>query len=105
MMEEGGYLYISVPIEPRGKTYFNAYRSFAESELLALFKMFTVLDKIFIYGSTLSTEKKDQLGFGCYHLNKNPIPKGTPQAQNSSAGRGKAVLPTQAGARELPKAA
>lgn len=70
VIRSGGSLYISVPVQPRAKTYFNAHRSFNEFEFLCLFSDFTLKDKAYIYGSVFTRDSRDDLGVGCYHLVK-----------------------------------
>jgi hypothetical protein len=65
-----GSLYISVPVEPIPKTYFNAHRSFLEAEFLSLFAGFQLLDKAYIYGKDFTRKSRKIFGIGCYHLIK-----------------------------------
>lgn len=69
---KGGDLYISVPIEGHGKTYFNAHRSFNEKYLLEeLFGNYNLMDKKYIYEQSFG-DKLDysKFGVGCYYIKK-----------------------------------
>lgn len=71
VIRPGGSVYVSVPIEPHAKTYFNAHRSFTEAQFLSYFPGFTLRDQAYIYGSRLSRERKASPGVGCFHLVKD----------------------------------
>lgn len=71
VIEPGGSIYVSVPIEHYAKTYFNAHRSFTEEQFLSLFPGFTLQDQAFIYGSRFSREREAAEGVGCFHLMKD----------------------------------
>lgn len=70
VLAKGGHLYISVPIEDRNRTHFNAHRTFREEEFLALFEPLVVLERRYIYGQEFGDILKSGLGTGCYHLFK-----------------------------------
>lgn len=68
VIKPNGNLYISVPIEERSKTYFNAHRSFNEDYIFELFAPFKVVDSKYICGNKFTD--KPALGFciACYHM-------------------------------------
>ncbi|MFM7642213.1 MAG: DUF268 domain-containing protein, partial [Cyanobium sp.] len=70
VMAPGGSLYLSIPVEAKPATYFNAHRSFSEADFLAYFHEFEMKDSAYIYGSEFVSELRDEFGVGCYHLIK-----------------------------------
>lgn len=66
----GGSLYVSVPVEPESRTYFNAHRSFAESELVRMLEPLTIVERRYIYGSAMLEERRDEAGVGCYRARR-----------------------------------
>ena len=71
IVQPGGDLYITAPIDDENRTYFNAHRAFEESYLLELFEPFTVIDYRYIYGKSFTNQHKSGFGTGCYHLRKS----------------------------------
>jgi hypothetical protein len=70
IVQPGGDLYLSVPLDDVDRTYFNAHRAFTEPALLALFAPFEVVEKRYIYGYDCVTRPQPGFGTGCYHLRK-----------------------------------
>jgi len=68
IIQPGGDLYISVPINDENRTYFNAHRAFEENYLLSLFEPFIVIDKHYIYDRSFIDHRKAGFGIGCYHF-------------------------------------
>jgi ubiquinone/menaquinone biosynthesis C-methylase UbiE len=68
VVQPGGNLYISVPIDDENRVYFNAHRAFREEYLVSLFAPFEVVEKRYIYGSQFGDQQKTGFGVGCYHL-------------------------------------
>jgi SAM-dependent methyltransferase len=68
VMQPGGDLYVSFPVDDANRTYFNAHRAFREKYMLGLFEPFAPLEKRYIFGKRF-LERPD-MGFGtaCYHL-------------------------------------
>ncbi|MCW5211926.1 DUF268 domain-containing protein [Desulfobulbus sp. TB] len=65
-----GYLYISLPVDDRNITYFNAHRAFTEQYILDMFPDFDVVEKRYIYGYQFCTALKNEFGTACYALRK-----------------------------------
>lgn len=70
IVQPGGDLLISVPIDVENRIYFNAHRAFREDYLLELFRPFEVIEKRYIYGNTFGSEIRSKFGTGCYLLRK-----------------------------------
>ena len=68
IVQPGGDLYVSVPVDDVNRIYFNAHRAFAENYLLSQFAPFAVLDRCYIYGRECGGELRQGFGTGCYHL-------------------------------------
>jgi len=68
VVQPGGDLYISVPLDDKNRIYFNAHRAFREEYLLTLFEPFQVVESRYIYGRTFGEQRKSGFGTGCYHL-------------------------------------
>ena len=71
VIKPGGSLYISLPVGKKNRTYFNAHRVLEESYLLSLFQPFQILDKQYIYQSTISNQLPPSGAVGCYHLQRS----------------------------------
>lgn len=70
ILQPGGDIYISVPIDDVNRIYFNAHRAFTEEYLLKLFKPLEVIDKHYIYNGEFVNEVQRGFGIGCYHLTR-----------------------------------
>lgn len=71
VISPGGNFYFSVPIEEISTTYFNAHRSFTETDLFEKYLyQFDVLDSKYIQGNNFMDEKPFGFSIGCYHLKK-----------------------------------
>ena len=68
IVQPGGDLYVSVPIDDVDRIYFNAHRAFAETTLCELFSPFEILERRYIYGPNYGDQLKTGFGTGCYHL-------------------------------------
>lgn len=70
IVQPGGDLYISVPLDDVNRIYFNAHRAFCESYLEKLFAPFEILERRYIFGNDFTKDIKTGFGTGCYHLKK-----------------------------------
>ena len=70
IIQPGGDLYLSVPIDDENRIYFNAHRAFREDTLLSWFAPFEVVEKRYIYGYEFGEHLQKGFGTGCYHLRK-----------------------------------
>jgi SAM-dependent methyltransferase len=71
IVQPGGMLFLSVPIEDQNRIYFNAHRTFSEAYLLDLFAPFEVMQRSYIYGyQFVHTIQPGRAGTGCYHLRR-----------------------------------
>jgi len=68
IVQPGGDLYLSVPIDDENRIYFNAHRAFKEKYLIELFGPFQIVEKRYIYDRDFSDRCKPGFGTGCYHL-------------------------------------
>jgi SAM-dependent methyltransferase len=68
IVQPGGDLYISVPIDTENRIYFNAHRAFQEKYLLSLFAPFTVIDQKYIFNDQFMDRPDEGFGVGCYHF-------------------------------------
>lgn len=68
IIEPGGDIYISIPLDEENRTYFNAHRAFSEEYLMRVFKPFEISELRYIYGKEFGIKKGSSLGVGCYHL-------------------------------------
>lgn len=68
VVQPGGDLYLSLPLDDVNRTYFNAHRAFHEDYLLTLFAPFVVMERRYIFGTTFSEVRGSGFGVGCYHL-------------------------------------
>ena len=73
----GGNLYVSVPIDPTGRVYFNAHRSFPHAELLKKFPELQLADVLFIqHGRRFTLLQFPEIDFaaaevvGLYHFRR-----------------------------------
>jgi SAM-dependent methyltransferase len=68
----GGSLYISVPIDKENVVYFNAHRAFTREYVLKLFKLLTLVEEKYVYGSLIfdKYEKERGFGTGLFHFKK-----------------------------------
>ncbi|MEI6842846.1 MAG: DUF268 domain-containing protein [Methanomicrobiales archaeon] len=64
----GGDLYVSLPINDKNCTYFNAYRAFNEEYIMKLFDPLIVEEKRYIFGKRFTDTREAGFGIGCYHL-------------------------------------
>jgi len=68
VVQPGGDLYVSVPLDDENRVYFNAHRAFREDYVLKLFEPFQVVERRYIYGKTFTDRLQPGFGIGCYHL-------------------------------------
>ena len=72
VLQPGGDLYISVPIERRTEVHFDANRVFTEPDLLALFQELELVESRYIYGNEFTDQlRQDRGGVGCYHFRRS----------------------------------
>jgi len=70
IVQPGGYLYLSVPLDDVNQIYFNAHRAFTESYMLDMIHPFSVLQRRYIYGNRFSETQSAGFGTGCYQLRR-----------------------------------
>jgi SAM-dependent methyltransferase len=70
VVQPGGDLYISIPLDDENRIYFNAHRAFREEYLIMLFEPFQVIESRYIYNRTFGEQRKPGFGIGCYHLRR-----------------------------------
>ena len=70
VLAPGGDFYISVPIDDKNRTYFNAHRSFREAYLFEQFEQLKVVEKRYIFGNRFIHQPMTGFGIGCYHLHR-----------------------------------
>ena len=64
VLEIGGVLLFSVPVDNENKIYFNAHRAFTRDYILELFDDFEILDEKYHYGIKMFDEYDAEKGFG-----------------------------------------
>lgn len=70
IVQSGGHLVVSVPIDDQDRIYFNAHRAFHEASLLQQFAPFEVREVRYIFGKHFGTAKGKGFGVACYWLVK-----------------------------------
>jgi SAM-dependent methyltransferase len=70
IVQPGGDLLISLPLDDASRIYFNAHRTFTESQVIEFFAPYTVVDKKYIYGTSFTSVLHSGFGVGCYHFRK-----------------------------------
>lgn len=70
IVQPGGDLYISLPLDDENRVYFNAHRAFREEYLLRLFEPFHIVERRYIYGRNFGDQRKPGFGTGCYQLRR-----------------------------------
>jgi SAM-dependent methyltransferase len=70
IVQSGGNLYLSLPIDDRDTVYFNAHRAFCEASILKLIHPFIVVSKGYIYGTRFTGSRESGFGTACYHLRR-----------------------------------
>lgn len=70
VVSPGGYLYISMPVDSKNVTYFNAHRAFTEDYVAGLFEEFEIVDRRYIYGKRFVDNIGSGFGVACYALLK-----------------------------------
>ncbi|PKP60029.1 hypothetical protein CVT91_05735 [Candidatus Atribacteria bacterium HGW-Atribacteria-1] len=68
IVQPGGSLYLSLPLDDKNRIYFNAHRAFKEEYVLKLFEPFQIVECRYIYGQNFGDRHKQGFGIGCYHL-------------------------------------
>jgi SAM-dependent methyltransferase len=68
IVQPGGLLYVSAPLDDENRIYFNGHRAFTEDYLLGLFRTFDVLERRYIFGKEFGSRLQRGFGTGCYHL-------------------------------------
>jgi hypothetical protein len=68
IIEPGGDLYLSLPVNDRNITYFNAHRAFHEDYIVSLLEPYHIIDFHYIYGMEFITHPMTGFGIGCYHV-------------------------------------
>jgi SAM-dependent methyltransferase len=67
----GGNLFLSIHLDNKNRTYFNAHRAFSEDYLMNIFKPFHVVERRYIYGNDFCSERRPGFGTGCYWLRRS----------------------------------
>ena len=72
VVEIGGVILISVPVDKENKVYFNAHRAFTRKYVLELFHKFDLIEEKYIYGTKvyLEYDPKKEFGTGLYLFKK-----------------------------------
>jgi len=70
IVQPGGDLYISVPVDDVNRIYFNAHRAFCEPYLEKLFAPFEIVERRYIFGNDFTDRLRPGFGTGCYHLRR-----------------------------------
>ena len=70
VVQPGGDLYLSVPLDDVNRIYFNAHRAFCEPYLERLFAPFEILERRYIFGNQYTAQLGSGFGTGCYHLRR-----------------------------------
>lgn len=68
IVQPGGDLYLSLPLDDENRIYFNAHRAFKEEYVLRLFEPFQIVERRYIYGRDFGARRKPGFGIGCYRL-------------------------------------
>ena len=78
IVQPGGDLYISVPVDDLNRIYFNAHRAFCEPYLEQLFAPFEIVERRYIFGNDFTAQLRPGFGTGCYHLRRPAGRRDTP---------------------------
>ena len=70
IVQIGGDLYLSLPLDDENRIYFNAHRAFKEEYVLRLFEPFQIVERRYIYGRNFGDQRKHGFGTGCYYLRR-----------------------------------
>ena len=73
IVQPGGDLYISLPLDDMNRIYFNAHRAFCEPYLERLFAPYDIVERRYIFGNDFTDQLRPGFGTGCYHL-RRPLP-------------------------------
>lgn len=68
IVQPGGDLYISVPVDDVNRIYYNAHRAFCEEYLEHLFAPFEIVERRYIFANDFTDNLRPGFGTGCYHL-------------------------------------
>ncbi|WP_428386636.1 DUF268 domain-containing protein [Mucisphaera sp.] len=69
----GGNVYVSVPIEKRERTYFNAHRAFTTEGFLKRFEPFTLKEVRYIVGNDFVEQQPEANCVGCFHFCREDV--------------------------------
>ena len=64
MVNIGGVIIFSVPVDSINTIYFNAHRAFTRSYVITMFDGFELVEEKYQYGYSLVDEYNPKLGFG-----------------------------------------
>ncbi len=64
VLAKNGNLYISLPIDNKNRTYFNAHRAFTRDYVLKLFNPLQLIEEKYIYGANIHNNYQPEKGFG-----------------------------------------
>ena len=71
VLASDGSLYVSLPVNDRNITYFNAHRAFSEEYILELFSPLSMVQSRYIYGKEFCENLRGGFGVGCYQFRKD----------------------------------
>lgn len=64
VLQPGGQLLISVPMDSECRVYYNAHRTFTRSYLIDMFESLALIEEVYIYGNSTTKTYDPQCGFG-----------------------------------------
>jgi hypothetical protein len=64
VVKKGGYVYITVPVDKKNQTCFNAHRTFTRQGVLDLFPTLKLVEERYIYGQRYEQQYVPSKGFG-----------------------------------------
>lgn len=72
VLQPGGNLYISLPVDAENRVYFNAHRAFTREYVLELCADLELVEEKYVYGTelTLAYDKSKEFGTGLFHFTK-----------------------------------
>ncbi len=70
VVQPGGHLYLSAPVDDCNRTYFNAHRAFTDAYLRRRLEPCSIISALYIYGRRTSEQPMGGFGTACYHAQK-----------------------------------
>jgi SAM-dependent methyltransferase len=68
VVKANGNLYLSLPINDKNYTFFNAHRILSEDYFLNIIQPFKIIEKSYIFGGKFTNQKLNGFGIGLYFL-------------------------------------